>query len=139
MSQEKIESMIKFGLSHLNKPYRWGGNGPNNFDCSGFILACLKSVDLFPAFVDVTAQDIFNYLSDKNWVEKKCRGAICFFGKTRYKITHIGLMIDEYKFLGANGGNSKTINDKIALEQNAKVDIRPLRKDLVAALFIKGV
>ena len=133
--EEKINKMIDFAISNINKPYRWGGNGPNNFDCSGFILACLKVSDYIPANADITAQDIFNYLSNQNWIEKKCRGAICFFGKTRYKITHVGLMVDEYRFLGANGGDSKTVNDIIALEQNAKVDIRPLRKDLVASLF----
>ena len=135
MLNERIERMISFAYAQLEKHYRWGGNGPNNFDCSGLVLACLKVSNFFPSDVDTTAQDIYFYLSNQNWIEKKCRGAICFFGKRRDRITHIGIMVDDNNFIGANGGNSLTISDEIAIKMNAKVDIRPLRRDLIAYLY----
>lgn len=30
------DSLIQFARQHLNKPYAWGGTGPNAFDCAGF-------------------------------------------------------------------------------------------------------
>ena len=30
------DSLIQFARQHLNKPYAWGGVGPNAFDCAGF-------------------------------------------------------------------------------------------------------
>ena len=34
---------VLFALSQLGKPYIWGGNGPNGYDCSGLALASWKS------------------------------------------------------------------------------------------------
>lgn len=36
------EAFVQAALSLLGKPYVWGGKGPNNFDCSGFVYYALK-------------------------------------------------------------------------------------------------
>lgn len=42
--QQKIVTEVK---RHLNKPYRWGAAGPNDFDCSGLVqYAYLKSLNI---------------------------------------------------------------------------------------------
>jgi hypothetical protein len=35
---------IRFALSQLGKPYLWGGNGPNSYDCSGLMVAAYATV-----------------------------------------------------------------------------------------------
>ena len=35
--------LIEESYKHLGKPYVWGANGPNSFDCSGFIAYCLRN------------------------------------------------------------------------------------------------
>lgn len=127
--------MVSFGLAQIGKPYRWGGNGPQNYDCSGIVCQMLKTAGYLGVDIDITAQDIFYYLQSKGWIEKRCRGAICFFGRNTKKITHIGIIMNDKNFLGANGGNASTLTDEIALRQNAKVDVRPFRRDLIAFLY----
>ena len=34
-------SVVSRAYSQLGKPYEWGANGPNSFDCSGFVSYCL--------------------------------------------------------------------------------------------------
>lgn len=35
---------IRFALSQLGKPYLWGANGPNSYDCSGLMVAAYATV-----------------------------------------------------------------------------------------------
>lgn len=39
----KIERVIEIAMSKRGKPYVWGANGPNSFDCSGFVNFCFKN------------------------------------------------------------------------------------------------
>lgn len=32
-----IQVMVNFAMSQKGKPYAWGGNGPNSYDCSGLV------------------------------------------------------------------------------------------------------
>ncbi|MEU7181410.1 MULTISPECIES: C40 family peptidase [Streptomyces] len=36
-SRHGTESAIGWAMSQLGKPYSWGGNGPNSYDCSGLV------------------------------------------------------------------------------------------------------
>ena len=35
---------VEFALRQLGKPYQWGAQGPNRYDCSGLVLASYQSV-----------------------------------------------------------------------------------------------
>lgn len=39
---ELVNRVIAEGKKHIGKPYVWGAQGPNNFDCSGFIFYIMK-------------------------------------------------------------------------------------------------
>src|SRR5207302_2891257 len=32
-------AVVSFALAQLGKPYVWGGEGPNGYDCSGLVMA----------------------------------------------------------------------------------------------------
>lgn len=37
-------AVIASAKAKLGTPYQWGGNGPGTYDCSGFTVACYKTV-----------------------------------------------------------------------------------------------
>jgi len=37
-----IDEVIARAMNRLGTPYRWGGNGPYSFDCSGFVIYVLR-------------------------------------------------------------------------------------------------
>ena len=43
-SAPKGGSVVDHALAHLGKPYRWGGTGPNSFDCSGLMMIAYRGV-----------------------------------------------------------------------------------------------
>ena len=133
--KEKINLMIKFCRSKLWAPYIWGANGPNWYDCSGLIISALKSVGWFPDNVDMRAQDIYHYLSNKNWIEKLEKGSIVFFGKSKTKITHVGIALDHTMYISAAGGDKTVTTVEKAQKRGACVKITDIRKDLVASLY----
>lgn len=139
MFKTSVELIEYLALKHYGKLYRWGANGPQNFDCSGFICSLFKEIGWLNKSIDLTAQDLYRFCSDKNFKEEKKRGSILFFGKSRERITHIELMITKFHSIGASGGDHLTISDPIAIGQNARIKISPIRNDLVAYLFHEEV
>lgn len=42
------DRIIEVAKSHIGKPYVWGADGPDTFDCSGFTQYVYKEVGLIP-------------------------------------------------------------------------------------------
>lgn len=53
--------IVTEAMKHRGKPYRWGGNGPEIFDCSGLVIYILHKFDLLDETIDMTADDIFKF------------------------------------------------------------------------------
>ena len=37
---------IRYALAQLGKPYRWGAEGPNSFDCSGLVQTAYRTAGI---------------------------------------------------------------------------------------------
>ncbi|WP_328297103.1 C40 family peptidase [Streptomyces sp. NBC_00435] len=44
--RQGTEAAISFASSHLGDAYRWGGNGPHSWDCSGLVQAAYRSAGI---------------------------------------------------------------------------------------------
>lgn len=122
----------------LGKPYIWGAEGPDAYDCSGFAQWALRHLNLDPPG-DQTAAGLFRFFSNNRsrpvFIAEADLGDLVFFG-TNESVTHVGLAWGGSNMLEAGGGGRNTTSAEIARKQGAKVRIRPIarRKDLVAIL-----
>lgn len=130
-------------LKHfIGRPYIWGGDGTgktaNGFDCSGLVLEGLWALGLYTGS-DVTAQGLYNFLTKQaNWregnIDHANDGDILFFGKSVTKITHVAVALGDGLMIEAGGGGSSC---KSAATSTGFVRVRPIRKDVVACVYLK--
>lgn len=88
---------LEFARKMLDTPYRYGGNDPRGFDCSGLVqyafnLAGIKlprsSQDIFRASQRINPQDIRP-------------GDLVFFAISSDKVSHVGIYADRNRFIHA--------------------------------------
>jgi cell wall-associated NlpC family hydrolase len=46
VSNEVVRKILEYALDQRGKPYRWGGTGPDSFDCSGIIYMAYRNAGL---------------------------------------------------------------------------------------------
>lgn len=127
---------IKTALSYLGTPYIWGGDDPSGFDCSGYVLECLKSIGYCRETDDFTAHSLLQKLIPYKVVQKPSRGALLFYLNSQKVAYHVVICIDSEFQIGASGGDSDTTNQQIASQKNAYIKIRPLPKSNHNYIFI---
>jgi lipoprotein Spr len=89
-------------------PYRYGGNGKNGIDCSGFSTKLYAGVYDMP--IQRTAQQQFN--ASKRVKRKKLReGDLVFFNEGGKRITHVGVYLTNAYFVHAGTGNGVIISN----------------------------
>lgn len=112
-------------LSYLGTPYRWGGDDPSGFDCSGLVVECLISCGLLSDGDDFTADGLwrrFGYLE----VPRPRAGTLVFWLTDNGRARHVGICLDRHFYLSSSGGVSTTHTVPAAWQNNAWVKIRPL-------------
>lgn len=126
------EEFISYLKCFIGSRYQWGAEGPYNvgFDCSGFVQEGLRAFGLTDR-TDNSAQSFYELFKNNPSPDRADLGDVIFFGKDKKSITHIGVMINNWQFIEAGGGDSKTVD-------KGMVRIRPLksRRDHVATLSI---
>lgn len=154
----KRKYLTNLAIGLIGTPYIWGGNFPHEgLDCSGFVNFVYKTFELLPPG-DRTAAGIFDYFNidlvdngRANWVKLINQitevpfpimqpGDLVFYG--RKHISHITIYLGEIegnpRVIGANGGNSSTVNREIAALKGARVKLAPFfyRNDILAVVGV---
>ena len=111
----------------IGTPYSWGGDDFSAFDCSGLIVEVLKSIGKFYDYEDYSADSLYHQYKD-NEVRQAFSGCFIFWFNKEGKAVHVAMMLDKHFLVHASGGGSmvKTIND--AIDKNAYVMMRELKK-----------
>jgi len=114
---------------YLGTPYLWGGDDPSGFDCSGFVIECLKSAGRFPRSGDATAEGLRQRYPQ---VHEPAPGDLVFWVRTDGAAFHVGILWhDPAWYVGAEGGGRATQTAADAHRQNAYVMLRPVASRLL--------
>lgn len=89
-SIETREEMVTFAVQFIGTPYKWAGNSPSGFDCSGYIGYIYNNYGVSVPRSASALKENSTKISDK----EATKGDLVFF-KTGNKITHVGLVISE--------------------------------------------
>jgi cell wall-associated NlpC family hydrolase len=128
--------MLRTALAYLGTPYRWGGDDPSGYDCSGFVLECLKSAGLIEPSVDLTADDLWQRYRSFEIDFPRC-GALMFVMSrdAPTRAYHVTICLDRWHQIGAAGGGEDTRDNADAWKHNAWVKIRPIKENATGCRF----
>jgi len=126
----KIVQMIQdakdYSLLFIGLFYKWGGDDPSGFDCSGFVIEILKSVGVLPRKGDWTAEGLYGKFINYKVKTPEAGCLVFWWDKNGRKVIHVEFCIDENRTIGASGGGSYTLDLENAIKHNAFIKIRPI-------------
>jgi cell wall-associated NlpC family hydrolase len=102
--------------------YKWGGDEPGQFDCSGFVCEVLKSVGKIGRSERLNAQMIYDRFKK---VQKPGPGVMVCYDDGG-PIAHIEICIDESFTIGSSGGGPNTLTPADAIRDHAFIKVRPI-------------
>jgi len=94
MGDGTFEALLQVARSVLGAPYVWGANGPNSFDCSGFVFWTLNQSGAANVY-RTTAQGYYNKSRPVSPSDAR-PGDLIFFENTfssPRRITHVGIYL----------------------------------------------
>lgn len=102
-------SIVSFAKTKLGKPYVWGAQGPNSFDCSGFTYYVVKNTVGKSIPRTSSAQSkCGTYVSKSNLKA----GDLVFFdtaGSNNGNVSHAGIYIGNGQFIHASSTQKKVV------------------------------
>jgi hypothetical protein len=99
----QIEELAK---SKLGKTYKWGGNGPYDYDCSGFTKEVFELNGITIPRVSKDQAEVGLKISKKNLQ----KGDLIFFNdKHSSTVSHVGIYLGHGKFIHASKFHKKIV------------------------------
>lgn len=111
--------------SYLGTFYRWGGDDPSGFDCSGLVLEGLQSVGKIASNTDMTAATMWERFKAFS-IATPHAGALVFYCNKHGKVIHVEVCITESLAIGESGGGHRVKTEADAIAFNAFVKVRPI-------------
>lgn len=94
-SSSDRDTVIAYAAQFLGTPYRFGGNTPDGFDCSGFVSYVYShTVGDLPRIAQ-SQYDATTHISREDLLP----GDLVFFGSSVYSIGHVGIYVGNDEFI----------------------------------------
>lgn len=91
-------SAVQYALAQLGTPYRWGGEGPGGFDCSGLVQAAYSAAGIQLPRVAQQQYDATTHLPPGAPLKP---GDLVFFGTDTAHVTHVGIVVNGDQMIDA--------------------------------------
>lgn len=88
-------NVVSIALAQLGKPYHWGADGPDSFDCSGLMMYCYAQIGIYLPHSAAAQYDCGERVSRGDLKP----GDLVFFGRSH--ISHVGMYIGDGNFIHA--------------------------------------
>lgn len=108
---ESNNFIVQEAQKYLGKPYKYGGIGPDSFDCSGFVYGVHKNLDISIPRTSLNQSKVSGKKLDR---EALNIGDMVFFDTSeKGHVNHSGIYLGKHKFIHASSGKaySVTISD----------------------------
>ena len=102
------------------------------FDCSGLAVELCKIGGALPRSADLSSRGLFQHFKDQGCeVDYPYAGCLVFFSSPGEpsRINHVEICLDDTYTIGASGGGDKTVTVEDAIQINAFVKVRPIKRD----------
>jgi uncharacterized protein YgiM (DUF1202 family) len=97
VSLQSKEDLVEFSKRFLDLPYTWGGRTSFGFDCSGFVQMLYEQINI-SLLRDAKLQ--INDTRFQNIPFSQIEpGDLIFWGKTKERVSHVGMYIGDNKFI----------------------------------------
>ena len=96
LKKKQMPQLVDFASKQLKAPYRWGGNTPKGFDCSGFTSYCYAQLGAPIPRTAIEQSQIGKRIRSK----KAKTGDLIFFkgsDKKQKKVAHVGIVVSGRK------------------------------------------
>ena len=110
-SNNNKSSLVSYAKTKLGKPYVWGAQGPNSFDCSGFTYYVFKNKAGIILPRTSSAQSKYGTYVSRNNLRA---GDLVFFdtnGANNGQVSHVGLYIGNGQMIHASYSQKKIVID----------------------------
>lgn len=97
LATSPIDRALEVARSLLGTPYARGGTGPGGFDCSGLVQYVFRQVGID---LPRSSREQYGKVSLVSLKELK-PGDLLFFRIARRRISHVGIYVDEDRFIHA--------------------------------------
>jgi murein DD-endopeptidase len=113
VADSKVQTILKRAMTLLGTPYRWGGESPDGFDCSGLVGYVFKTalgIELPRVSREMARDNSAELIKDRNALTA---GDLVFFGR-RGRVDHVGIYVGEGRFLHAPSRGKDVRVDSLA-------------------------
>ena len=118
--------VLQVAWYYLGRPYIWGGDNPQGFDCSGLVIECLKSIGRLPRKGDWSADGLYKLFAPKIQVQDVEPGDLVFwYDSAAEKYVHVEIVVSKGLSIGASGGGSWATDAQLAFVRGAYIKVRP--------------
>ena len=94
---KKIQAIVKLAKEQLGKPYEWGAEGPNSFDCSGLLYYVYK--EAAGVILPRTSREQAKVGTAVKFEDMKPGDLIAFDESKNGTINHIGMYVGDGQFI----------------------------------------